>query len=120
MKLAQGLGDQLVWQHNRDDSIQCCSGLYFPTFSRGQYVVQIQLEWKDSNLQFAVTKRFISMTTLQECVSSLIQAELAKVPLLASYDNTGTARSHKIPLTQAFVVTTLGWPFRLHWENRLL
>ena len=104
IKLAHGLADQLVWQRNRSDAITACSGLYFPTFSRGQCVVAIQLEWTDSRLAFHVSRSVLPLIGLQDSIVQLIHAEVAKVPAFLA----ATALTHRLPLTQAYVTETFG------------
>ena len=96
IKLAHGLADQLVWQRNRSEARTACSGLYFPTFSRGQCVVASQLEWTDSRLAFHVSRSVLPLRGLQDSIVQLIHAEVAKVPALLS----ATALTHRLPLTQ--------------------
>lgn len=103
IKLAQGVGDQLVWVRNCDNSVATCVGMYFPTFKRGNGVVKLQLEWCDDQLQFIVTKTWIPFEQLKEVLFSAVQVEIANIRSLPHMRST-----HKVPLTTSFVHETFG------------
>ncbi len=102
IKLAQGVGDQLMWQRNCNDEITTCAGMYFPTFIRGTCVVKIQLQWKDEKLVFFLTRTLVSLEGLQEVVANAVKFELSKIRSLC---NNSSGHRHVVPLSRTFVMS---------------
>lgn len=106
IKLVDGISQQLIWERNRDDSVTSWTGMYMPTFGRGNGCVLITVSWNDSLFEFRVKKMVPEYGDLVTEIQQAIATEIQKIKQIASLECQATQLI--LPMTRSFVTDTFG------------
>ena len=81
--------DQLRHQRNLDDSINTCTGFYFPNNASFTSVIKVILIWSDGTTDFRTTNHIVAKTEVIKEISTAIQTEKKKSFNVEDYDTKG-------------------------------